>query len=126
LLAEPLKVDECLLHYLIVWILCPQGTNHKDEMSQYDNEKENPLTDHVPPIDTNIGSSSGVNGSSSSLEESILSMSRRLKEFFLLSSAYHEEVIGLIRGLDCRVLNLEKKFHKEFTHDDDDDMSTEF
>jgi len=28
LLAGPLKVDERLLHYLIVWILCPCGTNH--------------------------------------------------------------------------------------------------
>jgi len=28
LLAGPLKVDERLLHYLIVWILCPRGTNH--------------------------------------------------------------------------------------------------
>jgi len=28
LLAGPLKVDECLLHYLIVWILCPRGANH--------------------------------------------------------------------------------------------------
>jgi len=27
LLAGPLKVDERLLHYLIVWILCPRGTN---------------------------------------------------------------------------------------------------
>jgi len=28
LLARPLKVDERLLQYLIVWILCPRGTNH--------------------------------------------------------------------------------------------------
>ena len=28
LLASPLKVDERLLHYLIVWILCPRCTNH--------------------------------------------------------------------------------------------------
>jgi len=28
LLARPLKVDEHLLHYLIVWILCPRGINH--------------------------------------------------------------------------------------------------
>jgi len=26
--AGPLKIDERLLHYLIVWILCPRGTNH--------------------------------------------------------------------------------------------------
>jgi len=28
LLTGHLKVDERLLHYLIVWILCPRGTNH--------------------------------------------------------------------------------------------------
>ena len=28
MLAGPLKVDERLLHYLIVWILSPHGTNY--------------------------------------------------------------------------------------------------
>ena len=28
MLAGPLKIDERLLHYLIIWILCPRGTNH--------------------------------------------------------------------------------------------------
>ena len=28
LLAGGLKMDESLIHYLIVWILCPRGTNH--------------------------------------------------------------------------------------------------
>jgi len=28
LLAGGLKMDERLIHYLIVWILCPRGTNH--------------------------------------------------------------------------------------------------
>jgi len=27
-LAGALKVDERLIHYLIVWILCPYGSNH--------------------------------------------------------------------------------------------------
>jgi len=28
LLVRGLKMDERLIHYLIVWILCPRGTNH--------------------------------------------------------------------------------------------------
>ena len=140
LLAGPLKIDERLLHYLLVWILCPRGTNlaqcseanlmiiyamlnhipiywpsiildtmlkakrlrhktteankiaenslkqmkfilfgntyiHKDDMPPSDNEEEeNPPTAPIPPIDTNIGSSSGVGGSSSSLEDHILNL----------------------------------------------------
>jgi len=81
---------------------------HKDEMPHADNEeeKENPSNDHAPPINTNIGSSSRVGGSSSSLEDKILNLNQRLEEFFLLSTTRHEEVIGLIRGLDSRISNL--------------------
>ncbi|QCD79551.1 hypothetical protein DEO72_LG1g3193 [Vigna unguiculata] len=86
-------------------------------------EEENPLTDPIPPVHTNIGSSSGVGGSSSSLEDHILNLNQRLEEFFLLSTSRHEEVIGLIRGLDSRISNLEHKFDK---YDEDDDMSQEF
>jgi len=37
---------------------------HKDDMPHSDHEEEeNPPTAPIPPIDTNIGSSSGVGGS---------------------------------------------------------------
>ena len=215
LLAEPLKIDERLLHYLIVWILCPRGTNHaqcseadlmiiyamlnhipiywpsiildtmlkakrlpqyplpysllisrvceykgvtvsdehshkttatnkitenslkqmkyfpfgntyihKDDMPPSDNEEEeNPPTAPITPVDTNIGSSSGVSGSSSSLEDHILNLNQRFEEFFLLSTHRHEEVTSLIRGLDSRISNLEHKFDK---YEEDDDMSQDF
>jgi len=215
LLAGPLKIDERLLHYLIVWILCPRGTNHaqcseadlmiiyamlnhipiywpsiildtmlkakrlpqyplsyyllisriceykgvnvsneqshkttttnkiaenslkqmkfipfgntyihKDDMPPSDNEEEeNPPTAPIPPVDTNIGSSSGVGGSSSSLKDHILNLNQRFEEFFLLSTHRHEEVIGLIRGLDSRISNIEHKFDK---YEEDDDMSQDF
>jgi len=86
-------------------------------------EEENPPTTPIPLVDTNIGSSSGVGGSSSSLEDHILNLNQRLEEFFLLSTHRHEEVTGLIRGLDCRISNLEHKFDK---YDEDDDMSQDF
>ncbi|QCD83003.1 hypothetical protein DEO72_LG2g3345 [Vigna unguiculata] len=93
---------------------------HKDDMPSSDNEEEeNPPTAPIPPIDTNIGSSSGVGGSSSSLDH-ILNLNQRLEEFFLLSTHRHEEVTGLIRGLDSRISNLEHKFDK---YDEGDDMS---
>jgi len=97
---------------------------HKDDMPPSDNEEEeNPPTTPIPLVDTNIGSSSGVGGSSSSLEDHILNLNQRLEEFFLLSTHRHEEVTGLIRGLDCRISNLEHKFDK---YDEDDDMSQDF
>jgi len=86
-------------------------------------EEENPTTAHIPPVDTNIGSSNGVGGSSSSLEDHILNLNKRLEEFFLLSTHRHEEVTGLIRGLDTKISNLEHKFDK---YDEDDDMSQAF
>jgi len=61
--------------------------------------------------------------SSSSLEDRILNLNQRLEEFFLLSTHRHEEVTGLIRGLDSRISNLEHKFDK---YDEDDDMSQDF
>ena len=47
LLAEPLKVDECLLHYLIVWILCPRGTNHA-QCSEADLMIIYAMLNHIP------------------------------------------------------------------------------
>jgi len=48
---------------------------HKDDMPPSDHEEEeNPPTAPFPPVDTNIGSSSGVGGSSSSLEDHILNL----------------------------------------------------
>ena len=97
---------------------------HKDDMPPSDNEEEeNPPTAPIPPVDTNIGSSSGVGGSSSSLEDHILNLNQRLEEFFLLSTHRHEEVTSLIRGLDSRISNLEHKFDK---YDEGDDMSQDF
>jgi len=97
---------------------------HKDDMPSSDNEEEeNPPTAPIPPADTNIGSSSGVGDSSSSLEDHILNLNQRLEEFFLLSTHRHEEVTGLIRGLDSRISNLEHKFDK---YDEGDDMSQDF
>ena len=97
---------------------------HKDDMPSSDNEeKENPSTAPILPVDTNIGLSSGVGGSSSSLEHQILNLNQRLGEFFLLSTHRHEEVTGLIRGLDSRISNLEHKFDK---YDEGDDMSQDF
>jgi len=62
-----------------------------------------------------------------SLEDNILS---RLKELFLLSNSRHEEVVGLIRGVDTRISNLENRFDEEFTHgnedNENDDMNAEF
>jgi len=93
-------------------------------MPSSDNEeKENPSTAPILPVDTNIGLSSGVGGSSSSLEHQILNLNQRLGEFFLLSTHRHEEVTGLIRGLDSRISNLEHKFDK---YDEGDDMSQDF
>jgi len=93
-------------------------------MSSSDNEEEeNPPTTPIPPVDTHIGSSSGVGGSSSSLEDHILKLNQRLEEFFLLSAHRHEEVTGIIRGLDFRISNLEHKFDK---YDEGDDMSQDF
>ena len=97
---------------------------HKDDMPPSNhNEEENPPTAPIPPVDTNIGSSSGVGGSSSSLEDHILNLNQRLEEFFLLSTNRHEKVTSLIRGLDSRISNLEHKFEK---YDEDDDMSQAF
>jgi len=97
---------------------------HKDDMPSSNNEEEkNPPTAPIPPVDTNIGSSSGVGGSSSSLEDHILNLNQRLEEFFLLSTHRYEEVFGLIRGLDFRISNLEHKFDK---YDEGDDMSQDF
>ena len=59
----------------------------------------------VHPVDTNISSSSGVGGSSSSLEDNILNLNQRLEEFFLISTTRREEVTSLIRGLDSRISN---------------------
>jgi len=86
-------------------------------------EEENPPTALIPPVDTNIDSSSGVGGSPSSLEDHILNLNQRLEEFFLLSTNRHEKVTSLIRGLDSRISNLEHKFEK---YDEDDDMSQAF
>jgi len=61
---------------------------HKDDMPPSENEKEENLPIAlVHPVNTNIGSSSGVGGSSSSLEDNILNVNQRLEEFFLLSTA---------------------------------------
>jgi len=61
------------------------------------------------------------------LEDNILSMNKRLEELFLLSNSRHEEVFGLIRGIDTRISNLENRFDEEFTHaKEDDDMSAKF
>jgi len=97
---------------------------HKDDMSSSDNEEEeNPPTAPIPPVDTHIGSFSGVGGSSSSLEDNILNLNQRLEELFLLSTHRHEEITGLIRELDSRISNLEHKFDK---YDEGDDMSQDF
>jgi len=97
---------------------------HKDDMPPSDNEEEeNPPTALIPLVDTSIGSSSGVGGSSSSLEDHILNLNQRLEEFFLLFTHRHEEVTGLIRGIDSRISNLEHKFDK---YDEGDDMSQDF
>jgi len=45
---------------------------------------------------------------------------------FLLSNTCHEEVVGLIRGLDNIVSNLEDRFDEEFAHEDADAISAEF
>jgi len=95
---------------------------HKDEIPWYENEEEIPPTDLV--LDTNVGSSSVIVGSSFSLKENILNMNRRLKELFLFLTSSHDEVPRLIRGLDSRVSNLKNRFDEKFNHDDD--MSTEF
>ena len=92
LLTGGLKMDERLIHYLIVWILCP-----------------------VAPI---VGSSSGA-GSSFSIEDNIANMNKRLEELFLLSNSRHQEVVGLIKEIDTRIFHLEHIFDEEFTHDDD-------
>jgi len=47
LLAGPLKVDEYLLHYLIVWILCPCGTNNA-QCSEADLMIINDMLNHIP------------------------------------------------------------------------------
>jgi len=121
-------VDNSLKH--MKFILFGNTYIQKDEMPHSENEKEeNPYTDLVHPINTNIGSSSGVGGSSSSLEDNILNLNQRLEELFLLSIVRHEEVTDLIRGLDSRISNLENRFDDEFTHennDEKDDMSLEF
>ena len=66
---------------------------HKDDMPSSDNEEEeNPPTAPIPPVDTHIGSSSGVGGSSSSLEDNILNLNQRLEELFLLPTHRHEEI----------------------------------
>ncbi|QCD95866.1 hypothetical protein DEO72_LG6g563 [Vigna unguiculata] len=97
---------------------------HRDDMPNYDAEDEDlPPPDPIPPATQNVGSSSGV-GSSFSIEDNIANMNKRLEELFLLSTSRHEEVVGLIRGIDTRISNLEHRFDKEFTHDDD--MSAEF
>jgi len=97
---------------------------HKDDMPPSDHEEEeNPPTTLIPPVDRNIGSSSEVGGSSSSVEDHILNLNQRLEEFFLIFINQHEEVTSLIRGLDSRISNLEHKFDK---YDEDDDMSQEF
>jgi len=55
----------------------------KDDMPPSENEEEeNPPTAPVYPVNTNIGSSSGVGGSSSSLEDNILNLNQGLEEFF--------------------------------------------
>jgi len=101
---------------------------HRDEMPQYEDEDEIPPSTPVPTVDTQVGSSNGVGRSSFSLEENILSMNRRLEELFLLSNTCHEEVVGLIKGLNNRVSSLEDRFDEEFAHEDEDDdaMSAEF
>ena len=49
-------------------------------MPQSENEdEENPPTDLVPHVNTNIGSSSGAGGLSSSLEENIINMNQILE-----------------------------------------------
>ena len=48
---------------------------HKDDLPPSDPEEEdNPPTAPIHPIDTNIGLSSGIGGSSSSLEDHILNL----------------------------------------------------
>ena len=47
LLAGPLKVDELLLHYLLVWILCPRGTNHA-QCSEADLMIIYAMLNHIP------------------------------------------------------------------------------
>ena len=106
--------------------LIPFGNTyiHKDDMPPSDHEEEeNPPTALIPPVDTNIDSSSGVGGSPSSLEDHILNLNQRLEEFFLLSTNRHEKVTSLIRGLDSRISNLEHKFDK---YDEGDDMNQDF
>jgi len=76
----------------------------------------------VAPI---IGSSIAVVGSSSSMEENIANMCRRMKEMHTLQVSRHEEVCNLLRNLDIIVSHLEKKFYSYFG-DENDDMSVKF
>jgi len=46
LLADPLKVDEHVLHYLIVWILSPRGINHA-QSSEVDLMLIYAMLDHI-------------------------------------------------------------------------------
>jgi len=93
-------------------------------MPNYDaKDEELPPIDPRPPIAQNVGSSSGA-GSSFSIEDNIANMNKRLEELFLLSNFRHEEVVGLIRGIDTRIFHLKNRFDEELTHDDD--MSAEF
>ena len=97
---------------------------HKDDMPPSENEEEeNPPNDPINHFETNIGSSSGIGGSSSSLQDHILNLNQRLQEFFLISTTRHEEVTSLIRGLDSRISYRENGFDK---YDEEDDMSPEF
>ena len=117
------EIAESSLKQLKLVPLCDTYV-HRDDMPNYDAEDEElPPTDPIPPATQNVGSSSGV-GSSFSIEDNIANMNKRLEELFLLSTSRHEEVVGLIRGIDTRISNLENRFDEEFTHDDD--MSAEF
>jgi len=69
---------------------------HIDEVPQYDNDDEVPAPALVHAVHVHVGSSSGVVGSSS-LEENISNMNKRIEELLILSGARHEEVVGLFR-----------------------------
>ena len=47
MLVGPLKIDQRLLHYLIVWILCPRGTNHA-QCSEADHMIIYAMLNHIP------------------------------------------------------------------------------
>lgn len=76
---------------------------HKEDVPTENGEDDDEMLD-VPRV---AESSSIVAGSSSSMEENIENLNRRIEELLNLQIARHEEACALVNDLDYRLSNIE-------------------